>query len=146
FAKGMNPWPGNFQGEASFALELASNALFSRSPAAQGAGRALLYRYSRLIRPVLLIAELLDQQSSDFEHVWLTAELALLQGRIAPDMADPFIDRALERFPGEPRFLLARAIVTDQRWRGFGTTSFDGEKGTISIKSANVIIEQYEAV
>jgi tetratricopeptide (TPR) repeat protein len=61
-------------------------------------------------------------------------------------MADPFIDRALERFPGEPRFLLARAIVTDQRWRGFGTTSFDGQTGTISVKNANVVVEQYEAV
>ncbi len=146
FAKGMNPWPGNFQGEASFALELASTALFSRSPATQDAGRALLYRYSRLIRPSVPLAELLDSQSSDFEHVWLTAALALLQGRISPDLADPFIDRALERFPGEPRFLLARAIVTDQRWRGFGTTSFDGQTGTISIKNANLITEQYEAV
>lgn len=147
-AKGMSPWPGNLKGEATFALELASTAIFSRAQTVQDGGRQLLARYSRLIRPSLPIAELLDLQSSDFEHLWLTATLALLQGRLSPPLSEPFVERALERFPNEPRFLLARAIVADQRWRGFGTMSF-GDRTTateITIKQGNEVIAAYEAV
>jgi tetratricopeptide (TPR) repeat protein len=39
----------------------------------------------------------------------------MLQATLKPALAAPFVERALSRFPEEPRFLLARAIVSDQR-------------------------------
>jgi len=140
FTSGMNPWPGTMRSEAAFAIELAAAAIFSRPQPIQDAGRSLLQRFSRLIRPTF--------EPDEYEHVWLTAVLTLLQGRISPPLAEPFIERALARFPNEPRFLLARAIVTDQLWRGFGTITFsDRPTATeISIKRAESVIERYEAV
>jgi len=140
FTSGMNPWPGTMRGEAAFALELAGAALFSRPQPTQDAGRGLLQRFSRLIQPTF--------EPDDYEHVWLTTLLALLQGRLSPSLAEPFVDRALVRFPNEPRFLLARAIVTDQAWRGFGTMSF-GDRMTVTeipIKRADLVIARYQAV
>jgi len=140
FTSGMNPWPGTYRGEAAFALDLGAAAIFSRSPASQEAGRSLLQRFSRLIRPPF--------EPDDYEHVWLTATLALLQGRIAPPLAEPFIERALLRFPNEPRFLLAKAIVADQRWRGFGSMTF-GDHATVTeipIKQGTALLEAYDAV
>ncbi|HEX5071030.1 MAG TPA: hypothetical protein VFV78_12515 [Vicinamibacterales bacterium] len=140
FTEGMNPWPGTYRSEAAFALDLAATAIFSRPTATQEAGRSLLQRYSRLIRPPF--------EPDEYEHVWLTATLALLQGRISPTLAEPFVERALLRFPNEPRFLLARAIVTDQRWRGFGAMTFtDRMTATeMPIKQGTALIEAYEAV
>jgi VWFA-related protein len=140
FTSGMNPYPGTMRGEAAFAIELAAAAIFSRPQPIQDAGRSLLQRFSRLIRPTF--------EPDEYEHVWLTAVLTLLQGRISPPLSEPFIERALVRFPNEPRFLLARAIVTDQLWRGFGTISF-GDQMTaaeIPLKRAEAVIERYEAV
>jgi tetratricopeptide (TPR) repeat protein len=140
FTSGMNPFPGNYRAEAAFALDLGATAIFSRTLSTQEAGRSLLQRFSRLIRPPM--------EPDDYEHVWLTAVLALLQGRIAPTLAEPFVERALARFPNEPRFLLARAIVADQRWRGFGTMSFT-ERATpteMPIKQGTALLEAYEAV
>jgi len=140
FTSGMNPWPGTMRGEAAFALELAGAAIFSRPQPIQDAGRGLLQRFSRLIQPTF--------ETDDYEHVWLTTLLALLQGRLSPSLAEPFVERALVRFPNEPRFLLARAIVTDQFWRGFGTMSF-GDRMTateIPIKRADLVISRYQAV
>jgi VWFA-related protein len=140
FTSGMNPWPGTARGEAAFALDLAEAAIFTRAQTVQDAGRSLLQRYSRLIRPTF--------EPDDYEHVWLTAVLALLQGRILPSLSEPFIERALVRFPNEPRFLLARAIVMDQRWRGFGTMTF-GDRETVTeipIKQGTALMEAYEAV
>jgi tetratricopeptide (TPR) repeat protein len=137
---GMNPWPGSYRSEAAFAMDLATIAIFSRASATQEAGRSLLQKYSRLIRPPL--------EPDDYEHVWLTAVLALLQGRISPTLAEPFVERALARFPNEPRFLLAKAIVTDQRWRGFGSMTF-GTQRTVTempIKEGTALLEAYEAV
>jgi murein tripeptide amidase MpaA len=140
FTEGMNPWPGTYRGEAAFALDLAATAIFTRAPATQEAGRSLLQRYSRLIRPPF--------EPDDYEHIWLTATLSLLQGRISPTLAEPFVERALARFPNEPRFLLARAIVADQRWRGFGSMTFtDTPTATeIPVKQGTALMAAYEAV
>lgn len=140
FTEGMNPWPGTYRSEAAFALDLAAIAIFSRPTETQDAGRSLLQRFSRLVRPPF--------EPDDYEHVWLTAVLALLQGRISPPLSEPFIDRALARFPNEPRFLLARAIVMDQQWRGFGSMTFNGLRTAteIPIKEGTALMEAYEAV
>ena len=45
----------------------------------------------------------------------------MLQALNRPTDGRPFVDRALARFPDEPRFVLARAILTDQRWPFTGT-------------------------
>ena len=139
FEKGINPWPGSTRSEAVFALELAANGIMSRPPASQDAARALLQRYSRLIQPAL--------EPDEFERAWLTAVLALLQGRISPALAEPFVSRALARFPNEPRFLLARAIVLDQQWRGFGTMTFDAKTTAtqLAVKQGTEVLEAYEA-
>jgi tetratricopeptide (TPR) repeat protein len=38
-------------------------------------------------------------------------------GMVRPDEAQIYVRRALDRFPDEPRFLLSRAIIADQRSR-----------------------------
>jgi len=140
FTAGMNPFPGTYRSEAAFALDLAAIALFSQPTETRDAGRSLLQRYSRLIRPPF--------EPDDYEHVWLTAVIALLQGRISPPLSEPFIERALARFPNEPRFMLARAIVMDQQWRGFGSMTFGALRTAteIPIKEGTALMEAYEAV
>jgi tetratricopeptide (TPR) repeat protein len=82
-----------------------------------------------------------------FERAWLLAELAMLQGAIRPNTTGVFVDRALERFPDEPRFHLARAIVTDQLWPFAGLVG-TLEKSTRSLASpahAADVVSRYEA-
>jgi hypothetical protein len=87
-------------------LELANAALFEQGYAERDAARQLLAWYGKLARHPL--------GPNAFEHDWLWVELQVLQGANQPAMALPFVAKALARFPDEPRFLLADAIVTDQ--------------------------------
>jgi VWFA-related protein len=104
---GGTPWPANPRREAAFVIELAHAAVFSRRGADRLAGRQLLAAHEALVRPAL--------GPDPFERYWRWAALAVLQGANAPDAAQPFVDRALARFPDEPRFVLARAFLADQR-------------------------------
>jgi hypothetical protein len=101
------PWPANPRREAAFVIELAHAAVFSPRPVDRAAGRQLLAEHERLIRPAIA--------PDAFERYWRWGALAVLQGANAPDAAQPFVDRALARFPDEPRFVLARAFLADQR-------------------------------
>lgn len=108
FTERGNPWPATPHREAAFALELVEPAVYSSRAAAREAASELLGRFSRLVRPPL--------EPDQFERYWYFAALTLLEGSIRPSVTDPFITRALTRFPDEPRFVLSRAIAIDQRW------------------------------
>jgi tetratricopeptide (TPR) repeat protein len=102
-----NPWPSTPRREAAFVVELADAGLFASAPDARKSAEELLTRHARLVRHPLA--------PDEFERQWYVAVLAMLQGAIRPEVAQPLVDRAIARFPGEPRFVLARAIVSDQR-------------------------------
>lgn len=107
FEAAGNPWPAAPRLEAAFAIELAETGVFSLRAAVREDAMRLLERFTRLVRHPL--------GPDLFERDWHYAVLTLLQGAIRPAVSDVFVDRALARFPGEPRFLLARAIAADQR-------------------------------
>jgi VWFA-related protein len=109
FMAAGNPWPASPRREAVFVLELAEAALFSIRPNARGEGLKLLAAHQLLVRPAL--------EPDAYERDWLFAAVALLEGVISPDAAAPFVANALRRFPNEPRFVLADAILADQRAR-----------------------------
>ena len=108
FEDAGNPWPATPRKEAAFALELAEPALFADRTETRAAGRDVLERFTRLIRQPL--------GPDLFERYWHFAVLTMLEGAIRPSVTEAFVTRALKRFPDEPRFILSRAIVTDQRW------------------------------
>lgn len=138
FDRGGNPWPGSPRREAMFALELAEAGLFSTRPAARAAGSELLQRFGRLVRHPL--------GPDEFERAWLLAQMAMLQALIRPSEARPFVERAVARFPAEPRFLLARAILTDQRWPHAGTigTGTQMTRTETTAEHAKTLIAEYE--
>ncbi|MEX2662532.1 MAG: VWA domain-containing protein [Vicinamibacterales bacterium] len=136
FEKGGNPWPAVPRREAAFALELAEPGAFSTQPAARTAAHELLERFSRLVRQPL--------EPDVFERYWHFAALTLLEGTIRPAVTQAFVDRALERFPDEPRFVLSRAIVTDQRWVTGGNAR-PGAAAALSRPDATTVQRQYEA-
>jgi hypothetical protein len=107
-----NVWPAAPHREAVFALELAqvvlSSQLTSQNSSARTAATDWLAAEGRLVRPAL--------GPDAFEHEWLATELDLLEGPVDPSVAQPFVIAALRRFPDDPGFLLAGAIVADQRW------------------------------
>jgi tetratricopeptide (TPR) repeat protein len=107
FEEGGNPWPATAHREAAFAIELAEVGLFSARGPVREQAEALLARHTRFIRHPL--------EPSELERLWHYAVLTLLQAPLRPNVLDVFTMRALERFPDEPRFLLARAIAADQR-------------------------------
>jgi tetratricopeptide (TPR) repeat protein len=106
FVAAGNPWPAMPRREAAFAIELAEAGLFAEGGAARQEARQLLQRFMRFVRGPLGV--------SDFERQWYLAVLTLVQGTLRPAEALTFVNRALERFPAEPQFLLARAILNDQ--------------------------------
>jgi VWFA-related protein len=107
FEAAGNPWPAMPRREAVFALELAEPGAFSGRDAVRQHTHGLLERFSRFVRHPL--------EPDDFERQWHFAVLALLEGTLRPGEAEAFVARAIDRFPDEPRFLLSKAIVADQR-------------------------------
>jgi tetratricopeptide (TPR) repeat protein len=107
FREAGNPWPTAPRREATLALELAEAGLFARAPAARTDARALLDQFARLVRHPL--------EPDPFERLWHWTAIAIGLGTIRPDLAEPMVERAIARFPSEPRFVLARAVVLDQR-------------------------------
>ena len=100
-------WPANPRREAAFVIELAHAAMLSPRAADRAAGHRLLLRHRTLLRHPL--------GPDAFERYWLWAALSVLQGLHDPEAAGPFLDRAVARFPNEPRFVLTRAFLADQR-------------------------------
>ena len=107
FEAAGNPWPAAPRREAAFVLELAEPSVFSPRVAEREYAHRLLLRFADLTLDPL--------EPSMFERYWHFAALAQLQGELQPATAAVFVERALARFPTEPQFLLARAIVEDQR-------------------------------
>jgi VWFA-related protein len=139
FTERGNPWPANPRREGVFVLELAETALFSRRKDDRDAAAELLTRFHPLIRHPL--------EPDAFERHWLWAEIAIAQGLIHSAFAEPLVAHALSRFPGEPRFVLARAIVTDQAWP-LGRTASDSRYSTsLRPSAAHVknVTERYAA-
>jgi tetratricopeptide (TPR) repeat protein len=101
-------WPASPHREAVLALELAQAGLFGDSGDGKQAAEQWLAEEGRFLRPPL--------GPDGFEHDWLAAELALLEAIGNPASVQPFVASALQRFPDDPGFLLANAIVSDQRW------------------------------
>jgi len=137
FEAAGNPWPAAPAREAVLALELAEPAIFSSQPAARERAHALLARFTNLVRDPI--------EPNDFERYWHFAVLAMLQGSLRPGAADPFVARALRRFPDEPQFALARAIVTDQLWPVAGRTVVTDERGSPTAAHVRTVRSEYEA-
>jgi hypothetical protein len=102
-----NPWPANPHREAAFVLDLVHAALRSPNRNVRDAALHLLDTERKLIRDPLGPAE--------YERYWLWAELIVLEAANQPDAARTFVDDAIARFPDEARFVLARAVLSDQR-------------------------------
>lgn len=107
FEAAGNPWPAKPHREAAFAIDISEPGMFSSRAASRDQAETLLTRFGRLIRHPL--------EPAAFERQWHYAVLTLLQGTLRPNSVDAFATRAIDRFPDEPRFLLARAIAADQR-------------------------------
>jgi VWFA-related protein len=137
FETAGNPWPATPRREAAFALELAEPGVFSATPPARDRAHELLERFSRLRRQPLA--------PDVFERSWHFAALTLLEGAIRPDVTQAFVDRALERFPDEPRFVLSRAIMMDQRSATRTTVSRRTSDEDASQPDAGTVERHYEA-
>jgi tetratricopeptide (TPR) repeat protein len=107
FQEEGNPWPGSPRLEAAFALALAEPLVFSTRAADRTAAQAFLERYWSLVRHPL--------DPDDFEAEWMYAALTMLQGVIRPAAVEPLLERTMARFPHDPRFVLLRAINSEQR-------------------------------
>ena len=124
FVKAGNPWPSAPRREATFAIELAEPAVFSPRAPTREEGDRLLDRFSWLIRHPL--------EPDEFERAW---DEAAAPAHAAPRSSRHdrgFADRALARFPGEPRFLLARAIASYQRLASAGPSPAAVTRPTLS--------------
>ena len=132
------PWPALPRREFALALEIAEAGLFAPQARTRDKGEDMLRRYAQLVR---------DPISPDaFEREWLVAAARMLEGTLRPVFAEQFIEDALLRF-NDPRLLLARAIVNDQRWPFSGTV---GENATLTRTSATreheaIVNAQYQA-
>jgi hypothetical protein len=109
YERSGNPWPGSPRREAAFVLELAHAGLQSSSRPARDAAVQLLDTERKLLRDPLGLAP------DSYERYWLWAAIMVLDDANLQGAGLSFVDRALERFPDEPRFLLARAFLSDQR-------------------------------
>lgn len=106
FKAGGNAFPSSPRKEFVLALELAETALPLSYAPVKAAAYDLLTRYAKLVRQV--------SGEDSFEKDWLWAQLALAEAPNRPADAQKLVDAALKKFPAEPRFLLARAIIADQ--------------------------------
>ena len=108
-----NLWPQTPHREAVLALDLAAAAFANpHDEAAQDAGPWLGDEYRWLRSPL---------GPGAFEHDWLVAELALLEGLRDPEVARPLQAIVLKRFPGDAQFQLADAILAEQSWIAAGS-------------------------
>ena len=107
FEKGGNPWPDRPKREAAFVLELSQAALASSQRNVAVSVGKLLDRHRLLVRDSL--------GPDSFEKFWLWTAVGILEGFNEPALAQSFVTSALERFPNEPRLVLALAFILDRR-------------------------------
>jgi len=123
-----NLWPQTPHREAVLALDLAAAAFANpRDEAAQDAGPWLGDEYRWLRSPL---------GPGAFEHDWLAAELALLEGLRDPEVARPLLDIVLKRFPGDAQFQLADAILAEQSWIAAGSP----------VEGLTAVLQKYDGV
>ncbi len=98
----------------------------------------MLGRFARLVRQPL--------GPDEFEAYWHFAAITIAEGAIRGDETEPIVERALARFPNEPRFVLSRAIVTDQRWAAVrpGSQATD-RRGRPTAGHIEAVITRYRA-
>ena len=108
YRMGSGIWPDQPKRDAALALEIAAAGVFTRRDAVRDETKLLLVQFHHYIRDPL--------GDSDFERGWLTAELALAVGSVKPPFAQDLVTHAVNHYPGEPRILLAHAILLDQHW------------------------------
>lgn len=131
-----NPWPAAPRREAVFAIELADTVVFSPREEIRKEGYALLERFTRLVRHPL--------EPDTFERYWHFAVLTMLEGSLRPGVTRTFVERALQRFPNEPRFILSRAIAADVAWLTTRSASSPTSADEPSV-DASTVREYYEA-
>jgi tetratricopeptide (TPR) repeat protein len=106
FRAAGNPWPDHPKREFVLVLELADFALQSPRREDREEGLRLLQAYRPLVRGPF--------GPEAYERYWLWAAVLVLEGANQPDLAQQLIADGIKLFPDEPRFVLARAFVTDQ--------------------------------
>jgi VWFA-related protein len=106
FRDGGDPFPGAPKRTAVLALDLAMAGLASDST----------YTRDEAMRTIVEYAIRVRQPAVDdpFECAWLRVATAGLEGHFDPGVSTAFVDRAVERCPGDPRIRLGAAIVKDQ--------------------------------
>jgi VWFA-related protein len=125
-----NPWPGQPRREAVFALDFAEATLGLSIAATYRGTDARLGRAANLLRHPI--------EPDEFERAWLWAHVCLAEGRFWQLPAVRVTGHARERFPDDPRFALAEAIATDQRWRTTGTVSAGARLTPTTVTEAHV--------
>lgn len=107
FKAAGNPFPSTPGYEAVLALELAEKVFRTGQDKARDAAVSLLVNQRQLVQRAI--------EADEFERLWLWAATAILESPIRPALGEAFVDAALVRLPNEPRLLLARAVLADQR-------------------------------
>jgi tetratricopeptide (TPR) repeat protein len=107
FKAGVHAFPGEPRREFVLALQLAESTLPMPYTNVRASTYDLLARYSRLVRQV--------SGDDEFEKDWMAAALALSEAPVRPADAQKLLESAIKRFPDEPRFLLAKAMLADQQ-------------------------------
>lgn len=131
-----NPWPDHPNRESAFVLELADFALQSPRREDREEGRRLLMAHRPLVRGPF--------GPEAYERYWLWAAILVLEGANQTDLAQQLITDGLKQFPNEPRFVLARAFVTDQS-RALDTLTRGGATSKIAAAHINAVSAAYDA-
>lgn len=100
-------WPGSTGEEFIVAFRLAFRAVFSTIGYTQDEGVKLLRRYAEVAR----------QTAPGFERRWWLLSVGLAEATLSGPMITSVANDAAERLPDEGRFILAKAIGEDVRWR-----------------------------
>jgi tetratricopeptide (TPR) repeat protein len=132
FIKAGNVFPATPRREFLVALQLSEASLPSLSANVVAGGYALLTRHSGLLPQV--------EGYDGFERYWRAAALALAQAPVRPANAAKLLKESLAKFPDEPRFVLASAVLADQEWIIGDITS-----PTAPVRRAPEIIRLYDA-
>jgi hypothetical protein len=122
------PWPESPERGAVFALEIAVAGLRDDNGFARDQGARLLAEYNMRVSRTRV--------ADQFECSWLWTETAALSGLLRPSITLPFVRRAVQRCPDEPRLRLADAVITEQRSLASARTDAD---------SRSEVVTRYEA-
>jgi VWFA-related protein len=134
YRTGDSPWPGAPRRAAALALELALNGLHHDNGFVRDEAIKVLAQYQTLVRQ--------PAGSDAFECSWYWTEIAGLESLLEPNVATPFVARAVERCPNEARFRLAQAVVAEQQYWTDEKPTFSSERLTSSNASGQLEISR----